>query len=69
MTLVRIADQLEEQWTFQVTQYLWITLIASQVIDPTNWKPMHMHTSGVLEAGDVRWLKGTVDGYLHIVFR
>ena len=46
-----------------------MTLITSQVIDPTNWKPMHMYTPGVLEAGDVRQLKGAANGYLRIVFR
>ena len=36
----------------------------------TNWKPVHLYTPGVLEAGDMRWLKGAVDGgYLRVVFQ
>ena len=32
------------------------------------WKPVHLYTMGVLEAGDVRQLKVATDGYLRVVF-
>ena len=72
MTLANIAEQLGERCTCHVSQRFSIHLhksIVLQVIDPTNWKPVHMYSPGILEAGDVRRLKGTAEGYLRVVFQ
>lgn len=71
--LQKVADQVREQRTCQVVDPLsalsTLKLTPSQIIDPSNWKPVHMYTPGVLEASDVRRLKEAADGYLRVVFR
>ena len=39
-----------------------------QIIDPTNYKPMHLYKPGLIAAGDILRLKKAGDGYLQAVF-
>jgi hypothetical protein len=40
-----------------------------EIIDPSNYKPMHLYNPGVVAAGDVSRLKTKTSGYLRVVFK
>jgi hypothetical protein len=40
-----------------------------QIIDPHNYKPMHLYKQGAVAAGDVSRLKMVGGGYLRVVFK
>src|ERR1700720_1340603 len=69
LSLGRMQDELGDIHTCQVSLYSSDVgqIHNNELIDPANYKPMHLYKPGSIAAGDISRLKEAGDGYLRAV--